>query len=495
MISTTRTQNKYDHLLREHVRSTGDVNHAIRLGVPRSTARGWVKLAPADVITLDVVDMDNLRLQQEVLKLRARLGWVIAILRLFVVVLKTSDVSLSRIRFPQGTTKRMLLRTIERSSCVLPLKVALRVIGLSHSRYHAWKQEEECDLDDFPSCPRRSSQQLTLTEVSTIKEMVTSEEYRHVPTGTLALLAQRLRKVFASSSTWYRLVRIDKWRRPRGRIHPAKPKVGIRAACPNEIWHVDITVIRLLNGSRVYLQAIIDNFSRRILAWKVSESFDPTATAGLLIEASKGLLGDKPTLLTDGGGENHNSAVDELIESGLLKRLLAMTEITYSNSMIESWWRALKHQWLYLNTLDTVSTIENLVTFYVDEHNSQLPHSAFRGQTPDEMYFDRRLSESCRSWRRRRGNVTPGDRETVDAELKLPRTSTLRRWNHVRIPGKDRRHRLTRGTGSSRRPRFHRRRPQVASSRAKSPECRDAQQAVRRRPITTGRSPATGTAV
>ena len=92
-------------------------------------------------------------------------------------------------------------------------------------------------------------------------------------------------------------------------------------------------------------------------------------------------------MLTDGGGENHNSAVDELIESGLLKRLLAMTEITYSNSMIESWWRALKHQWLYLNTLDTVSTIENLVTFYVDEHNTQLPHSAFRGQTPDEMYF------------------------------------------------------------------------------------------------------------
>ena len=74
MTSTTRTQNKYDHLLREHVRSTGDVNHAIRLGVPRSTAQGWVKLAPADVITLDVVDMDNLRLQQEVLKLRARLG-------------------------------------------------------------------------------------------------------------------------------------------------------------------------------------------------------------------------------------------------------------------------------------------------------------------------------------------------------------------------------------------------------------------------------------
>ena len=43
--------------------------------------------------------------------------------------------------------------------------------------------------------------------METIKEMVTSEEYRHVPTGTLAVLAQRLGKVFASSSTWYRPVR------------------------------------------------------------------------------------------------------------------------------------------------------------------------------------------------------------------------------------------------------------------------------------------------
>ena len=55
--------------------------------------------------------------------------------------------------------------------------------------------------------------------------------------------------------------------------------------------------------------------------------------------------------------------------------------------MIESWWRVLKQQWLYLNTLDTVSTVRKLVAFYVEQHNSHLPHSAFMGQTPDEMYF------------------------------------------------------------------------------------------------------------
>jgi hypothetical protein len=55
--------------------------------------------------------------------------------------------------------------------------------------------------------------------------------------------------------------------------------------------------------------------------------------------------------------------------------------------MIEAWWRALKHQWLFLHSLDSVTTVRRLVTFYVDEHNRVLPHSAFRGQTPDEMYF------------------------------------------------------------------------------------------------------------
>ena len=68
-------------------------------------------------------------------------------------------------------------------------------------------------------------------------------------------------------------------------------------------------------------------------------------------------------------------------------RRWSRSAITYSDSMIESWWRVLKHQWLYLNTLDTVKAVEKLVAFYVREHNSRLPHSAFRGQTPNEMYF------------------------------------------------------------------------------------------------------------
>jgi hypothetical protein len=94
-------------------------------------------------------------------------------------------------------------------------------------------------------------------------------------------------------------------------------------------------------------------------------------------------------VLAEAGVENVNAQVDELITTGVLRRVLAFTELKFSNSMIEAWWRSLKHQWLFLHSLDSVTTLRRLVAFYVQEHNRVLPHSAFRGQTPDEMYFGR----------------------------------------------------------------------------------------------------------
>ena len=219
--------------------------------------------------------------------------------------------------------------------------------------------------------------------------MVTALEYRHVPTGTLAVLAQRLGKVWASPSTWYHLVRKVGWRRPRFRVHPAKPKVGLRTTRADEMWHIDTTVIRLLDGTRAYLHAVIDNFSRRILAWPVADTFAPVNSVTVLLDACRAAAPSDtaPVVLSDAGVENVNSQVDELIDTGVLRRLLAFTELQCSNSMIEAWWRSLKHPWLFLHPLDSVTTVRRLVAFYVDEHHRVLPHSAFRGQTPDEMYF------------------------------------------------------------------------------------------------------------
>ena len=222
-----RTRRRYDHRFRSIVHETGDIELAVRKGVPRSTARDWSRLPPSEVLTFDVASMSEQELRKDVVQLRERNARLQAILRLIVVLLKVCEVSLVRRRLPSGKKKRALLRAVDRSSESLPLQKALRLIGLSRSRYYIWKREEECELDDSSSCPHAHPQQLTPDERATVKDMVTDDEYRHVPTGTLALIAQRLGKVYASPSTWRRIVRMHAWRRPRkpwwSSIAPAAP--------------------------------------------------------------------------------------------------------------------------------------------------------------------------------------------------------------------------------------------------------------------------------
>ncbi|HEX7476861.1 MAG TPA: integrase core domain-containing protein [Polyangiales bacterium] len=69
-----------------------------------------------------------------------------------------------------------------------------------------------------------------------------------------------------------------------------------------------------------------------------------------------------------------------------IAHILAQVDVTYSNSMIESFWRSLKHQWLYLHSLDSITAVRRLVAFFVTQHNTVMPHAAFDGQTPDEMF-------------------------------------------------------------------------------------------------------------
>ena len=196
---------------------------------------------------------------------------LLAITRLFALLVRLSGARLDETRLPVGADKEKVLTAVARARASIPLAVALRVLGLSASRYHAWdRPERACQLDDRSTCPRTTPTQLTPEEVRTMHEMVTAPDHRHMSVHGLALHAQRIGKLFASPGTWGRLIRERGWLRPRTRIHPATPKEGIRATHPNEYWHIDVTVIRLLDGSRVYLHGVIDNFSRRILAWKLA---------------------------------------------------------------------------------------------------------------------------------------------------------------------------------------------------------------------------------
>ena len=167
------------------------------------------------------------------------------------------------------------------------------------------------------------------------------------------------------------------------------PHAPVRAR-RHRVRDIDVTIIKLLDGTKAYLHAVIDNFSRRVLAWTVADRLDPMNTRDVLVRAASNLeCSTKAEVYMDSGVENLNTSVDELFLDGVLHRVIAQIDVSFSNSLIESWWRSLKHQWLYLHQLDNIATLRKLVEFYVTEHNERMPHSAFDGQTPDEMYFGR----------------------------------------------------------------------------------------------------------
>ena len=144
------------------------------------------------------------------------------------------------------------------------------------------------------------------------------------------------------------------------------------------------------------------------------ETFAPVTSVAVLLEASRRATASDttPVVLADAGVENVNAQIDALISHGCPPPSAGSSpQSTFSNSMIEAWWRSLKHQWLFLHALDSLATVRRLVTFYVDEHNRALPHSAFRGQTPDEMGFGTQdavpadLSARAAAARRARGEA------------------------------------------------------------------------------------------
>jgi putative transposase len=386
---TPRRRRAYDHRLREHVVHSGARSLARHVAIPRSTLSTWQRRGLRPVVTIEPLEQDRQHLLDSIVRLDRRARVLAAVVRLLLLLVRLSGFSLAGRRLPDGAAKADVLRAIRSAQPVLPLPLALRILRLEPARYHAWRHAgAPCALEDRPSCPRTNPGQLTPAEVTTIKSMVLAPEHRHMPLRTLALYAQRMGKVFASVTTWAKLVREHGWRRPRRRLYPPKPTVGVRARQPNEAWHVDTTVIKLLDGTRAYVHAAIDNFSRRILAWTVAARLEPTTTCQILIAASKHLVSaGRPLLYADSGIENVNAAVDDTLFSACLERVLAQVDVTFSNSMIEAFWRSLKHQWLYLNSLDSIERLRALVEFYVEQHNTQMPHAAFSGQTPNEIYF------------------------------------------------------------------------------------------------------------
>jgi putative transposase len=371
-MAALHSRRTYDHRIRQAICESGDRELFPELRIPPSTIRSWIRRGIPDVVSTERDFECYAEMATELERLRRRTAALGSIVGLLIAVLRVSNVRLDYARLPEGQTKKALLRAIDRATKTLPLATALRITRLSASRYHSWALAEAgCQLEDQPSCPRLIPSRLTPTEVATMQELIEGGACRHMSLRALALHAQRLGKVFASPSTWYRLARVRGWARPRRRLYPPKPTLGIRARAPGELLHIDVTIIRLLDGTRAYLHGVIDNYSRRILSWRLEERLGSGATCQLVREAAAQLRSHSipAIVIADSGSENVNPAVDAALDSEELTRVLAQVEVTFSNSMIEAFWRSLKHSWLYLHSLETFRALQRLIEFYVDQHN------------------------------------------------------------------------------------------------------------------------------
>ncbi len=97
--------------------------------------------------------------------------------------------------------------------------------------------------------------------------------------------------------------------------------------------------------------------------------------------------------------------------NAVAEHVVAQVGVAFSNSMIEAFWRSLRHQWLYLHSLDSIDVLRRLVAEYVDDHNALIPRVELGGRTPDEAYEGRegdlheRLSKAHHEARRARVEV------------------------------------------------------------------------------------------
>ena len=156
---------------------------------------------------------------------------------------------------------------------------------------------------------------------------------------------------------------------------------------PNQVWCTDITYIPMRRGF-LYLVAIMDWASRKVLAWRLSNTME----VEFCIEALEEALAKygKPEIFNTDQGSQFTS----LEFTGVLKAANVLISMDgkgrwMDNVFIERLWRSLKYECVYLHAFETASETRAGIGSWVAYYNAERPHSTFKGQVPDEVYAPR----------------------------------------------------------------------------------------------------------
>jgi len=155
---------------------------------------------------------------------------------------------------------------------------------------------------------------------------------------------------------------------------------------PNQVWAMDITYIPMARGF-VYLAAVIDWFSRKVLAWRVSI----TLSADFCVEALEEALErhGKPEIFnTDQGSQFASADFIKVLKTAEIAISMDGKGAWRDNVFVERLWRTIKYEEVYLRTYGGVSEARTLIGRYIGFYNGTRPHSSLGGRTPDQSYLN-----------------------------------------------------------------------------------------------------------
>lgn len=190
---------------------------------------------------------------------------------------------------------------------------------------------------------------------------------------------------------------------------------GIKIERPNQVWMTDITYIPLPRGF-VYLVAIIDVYSRYVVAWELSNSLDTVFCLAML---EKALQHQKVEIInSDQGSQFTSQAWVKAVEKEGIQISMDGKGRCLDNVYIERFWRSLKYEDMYVNPPQTVTEARQTITRYIEFYNHERFHQSLKYKVPAELYFQPT----------RRGLM-----DNVDNSIELPTISTA--CNNNKKPG------------------------------------------------------------
>jgi putative transposase len=166
---------------------------------------------------------------------------------------------------------------------------------------------------------------------------------------------------------------------------------------PNQVWATDITYIKLGTGY-AYLVAIIDLYSRKVLAWRVSNTLDAEFCVAALEEAIA-RYGIPAIFNTDQGCQFTSEAFTGTLARHGIRISMDGVNRALDNIFVERFWRSLKYEDIYLRDYRTMGELKAGVARYFAFYNGERFHEALGYETPDAIYegrfMDRRLEEAA----------------------------------------------------------------------------------------------------